>query len=200
MTSTIESSARYFDLFVIPNFRLYRKAEAIVTEAFNAANADLLIPANEWALAAGMNAAVPAYHMADALYDECPALMGDDVTQLPKRERLQTFRSRIESRYCRMMRMEDFPVQDLNLLGAVVDAYKHAVLDNKHRPVTSNRATVVTATGFGELGLGEGKFGGVDQVIVRLQNGRSRALSSILQNVVDMWRALLNRPQEDVGR
>ena len=42
-------------------------------------------------------------------------------------------------------------------------------------------------TGYGELAFGEGKFGGIVQVIV-LANAGIRALSSVCQNVVDAWR------------
>jgi hypothetical protein len=48
---------------------------------------------------------------------------------------------------------------------------------------------------------GEGNFGGLDQVIVLTDSGANkRALSAILQNVVDMWRAIMGLPQEQIGR
>jgi hypothetical protein len=134
--------------------------------------------------------------MADAMFDEAtaewPSWVPCDINTVDK------LRHIVEQRYCMMLRSQN-QVDDLTLLGAVVDSYKHARLRNGKRPVTTNRATVVTATGYGELGYGEGAFGGVDQVIVRTNSGQSRALSSILQNVIGMWRNVLDRPLEQIG-
>jgi hypothetical protein len=55
-------------------------------------------------------------------------------------------------------------------------------------------------SGCGELGFSEGNFGGIDQVIVRLEGAQSRALSSILQNVIDMWQLVLGRQLEPFGQ
>ena len=155
----------------------------------------ILEAANRWALAAGMNVAIPSYHLADVVLEEranWPAWIPKTVTKI------SPLREAIERQWCRMLRCNN-PIDDLTLLGAVVDAYKHAELNNKKRPVTSNRATVVTATGFGELAYGEGNYGGIDQVIVRINDGGSRALSSMLQNVIDMWRTALGRPLQPMG-
>jgi len=46
---------------------------------------------------------------------------------------------------------------------------------------------IALSTGYGELTFGEGKYGGTHQVIV-LANSGTRALSSVLQNVIDAWR------------
>ena len=91
------------------------------------------------------------------------------------------------------------PATDLSVLGAVVDAYKHFHLTSSSRAVKTVGATIVVATGWGELGWGEGKYGGVDQVIVQLNDGSKRALSSILQNVIDMWRRVMGVPLKDYG-
>jgi hypothetical protein len=48
--------------------------------------------------------------------------------------------------------------------------------------------------GFGQMRFGEGKFGGVEQVVVTTKNGDLRALSSVLQNVFDAWMTLLGQP------
>lgn len=112
--------------------------------------------------------------------------------------KIGNFQKAIERDFCQMGR-DGPPAKDLTLLGAVVDAFKHAELRNKARPVTSIRATVVTSTGYGELGFGEGKYGGIDQVIVRIHGQNSRALSLILQNNMDMWRRVLQLPLEPYG-
>jgi len=41
---------------------------------------------------------------------------------------------------------------------------------------------------------GEGKYGGVEQIIITSKTGSRRALSSVLQNVFDAWTTLLGKP------
>ena len=50
------------------------------------------------------------------------------------------------------------------------------------RQIRENDAVLALSTGYGELSFGEGKYGGIQQVIV-LANSGTRALSSVLQNV-----------------
>jgi hypothetical protein len=186
----------HFDVYVVPNFRIFTAAEKSVVSAFLEGNADNPEALNRWAIAAGMNASVPAYHMADAMMKErqlWPSWLPDSINKIGQ------LRQEIERRHCRRLRGECFG-DDLTLLGAVVDAYKHTALRDSKRHVTSNRATVVTATGYGELYIyGEGNYVGCGQVVVRLNSGRSRALSGVLQNVIDMWRRVLDRPLEPWG-
>ena len=93
------------------------------------------------------------------------------------------------------------PIRDMTLLGDVVDAYKHAELSNQARLVHTSRVTVVIGSGWGEMHFGEGNFGGLDQVIVLTDNGtKKRALSAVLQNVLDMWRTAMALPMEPIGR
>jgi hypothetical protein len=54
----------------------------------------------------------------------------------------------------------------------------------------------VIASDYGELNYGEGKFGGF-QVVVLAKSGK-RALSSILQNVIDAWRRAAGLPMPDL--
>jgi hypothetical protein len=94
-----------------------------------------------------------------------------------------------------------YQVADLTLLGDIVDAYKHAELNNKARLVHSGQVTVVIGSGWGEMHSGEGNWGGLDQVIVLTDQGtKKRALSAVLQNVVDMWRDVMGLPQEPIGQ
>jgi hypothetical protein len=80
-------------------------------------------------------------------------------------------------------------VADVKLCGDVADALKHAILTRNLdvRQIRENDAVIALSTGYGELGYGEGKYGGIQQVIV-LANSGTRALSSVLQNVIDAWR------------
>jgi hypothetical protein len=168
-------------------------AEADLTRAVSEMNGNAIESASRRAIRLGMNAAVPAYHLADAVWTAREQLRLGVLNNL---EQLQSY---IEVSHCVMLRQPQM-VRDLRLLGAIVDAYKHAELRNQARPVTSNKATVVVATGLGELTFGEGKYGGIDQVIVRQGDGQSRALSSVLQNVIDMWRRFLGLDLPPIGQ
>ena len=53
--------------------------------------------------------------------------------------------------------------------------------------VGASFTVLALGTGYGELNYGEGKYGGTQQVLV-LANSGTRALSSVLQNVIDAWR------------
>jgi hypothetical protein len=55
------------------------------------------------------------------------------------------------------------------------------------KQIRGNDAVLTPSTGFGGLGWGEGKYGGTQQAIV-LTNSGNRALSCVLQNVVDAGR------------
>lgn len=88
---------------------------------------------------------------------------------------------------------------DVNLLGNVADALKHAQLRNPDRHVASRDAVLVVGSGFGEVPFGEGKFGGVDQVLVLAKAGK-RPLSAVLQNVIDAWRRAMNLDLPEIGK
>lgn len=45
----------------------------------------------------------------------------------------------------------------------------------------------MTSRAYGEGRFGEGKYGGTEQVYVLAKSGK-RALTSVLQNVIDAWR------------
>jgi hypothetical protein len=89
---------------------------------------------------------------------------------------------------------------DISLLADVADALKHAILTQRlnMRDVSANDAVLVAQSGHGQHGYGEGKFGGVDQVLI-LANSGTRPLSSVLQNVVDAWRRAANIPIPEIG-
>lgn len=183
-----------FETIVVPNFRDFDAAEKALTAATRSGDPQTIAAASNAALRAGMNVAVAAYHLCDAVWlarAQMPWLAG-----LKNSEQMQAF---IENAHCVMMRTPAM-VRDLQLVAAVADAYKHVVLRNAARPVTTSQATLVVATGYGELGYGEGKYGGVNQVIVRLNNGQSRSLWGAIQNVVDMWRRFLGDPLQDWGQ
>jgi hypothetical protein len=91
------------------------------------------------------------------------------------------------------------PVADVWLLRDVADAFKH------HRPDRTTTVMVSTdvvpiGSGWGQLRLGEGKFGGAEQVIVTKKDGDKRALSSVLQDVFDAWMRLLGQPLPPISQ
>ena len=75
----------HFDVYVVPNFRIFTAAEKSVVSAFLEGNADNPEALNRWAIAAGMNASVPAYHMADAMMKErqlWPSWLPDSINKI----------------------------------------------------------------------------------------------------------------------
>jgi hypothetical protein len=81
--------------------------------------------------------------------------------------------------------------QDFGLVRDVADAHKHVELDRSNRRATSADQTARGGLGWGEGGWGEGVFGGGPQLVVKLDDGTKRAVSAIMQNVIEMWRRLL---------
>ena len=81
--------------------------------------------------------------------------------------------------------------QDFGLVRDVADAHKHVELDRPTRRVTRADQTTKGGMGWGEGELGEGVFGGGPQLVVKLDNNSKRALSAIMQNVIEMWQRLL---------
>jgi hypothetical protein len=53
--------------------------------------------------------------------------------------------------------------------------------------------------GFGQMRFGEGKFDGVEQVVITKKDGDMRALTSVLQNVFDAWMTLLKQPLSPIS-
>jgi len=91
-------------------------------------------------------------------------------------------------------------VADVDLCGDVADALKHPILTRNldARQIRGSDAVLALSTGYGELAYGEGKYGGTQQVLV-LANSGTRALSSVLQNVIDAWRRSAGLPLPGPG-
>lgn len=176
----------FFDKHVLINFHAYQAAESYLSKvaASSPSTSDEYKAATDQAMVAAMNAATAVYHLADHIFTQYSATNAMVVYGMSD---LKDYRDYLDKHKCVYVGNGKL-VDDLSLLGAVVDAYKHFDLRNKSRPVTSANATVVVATGWGQLPFGEGKWGGVAQVVVRLNNGKERALSKVLQNVVEMWK------------
>jgi hypothetical protein len=92
------------------------------------------------------------------------------------------------------------PIDDVNLLMDVADAFKHHRPDRKSATVDVSFAITTQFGGYGELRYGEGKYGGAEQTIVTRKTGERRALSSILQNVFDAWTTYLKQPLPPISQ
>src|SRR5688572_6873100 len=116
----------YFETFVVRNFRAFTNVQAELVAAVNEADAELLKEARTAALVAGMNAAVPAYHLTDVAVVDRPVWVPPNIgTGKGAAKKLVEF---LETKHCFMLRSA-YQVADLTQLGDIVDAYKHAELN-----------------------------------------------------------------------
>jgi hypothetical protein len=74
------------------------------------------------------------------------------------------------------------PVADISLLRDVADALKHHRPDRPSATVLASTDVATVSMGFGQMRFGEGKFDGVEQVVITKKDGDMRALTSVLQN------------------
>ncbi len=176
----------FFNTHVLINFQRYLDSEDSLSNAAKSfsADSDEYRAAIEQVMVDAMNAAIAIYHLADHIFLQNSNAFPSVVYQTTKLDGYREFLDKNRCIYIGNGRI----VNDLSLLGSIVDAYKHFDLNNKSRPVTSANATIVVSTGWGELPFGEFKWGGLPQVIVKLNGGQKRALKKILQNVIEMWK------------
>jgi hypothetical protein len=182
----------HFYQIVIPAWQAYRSAEAHLTEVVSSKNEGLLNCARYTALREAGAACFYVHHFGEIVLRANPRWLSADVKRPDDVVRWL-------SQFCVMMRT-DRKVDDVSLLRDVADALKHAILSRHldERQVSANEAVLVIATGFGEMSYGEGKYGGADQVVIATRSGK-RALSSVLQNVIDAWRRSADIPLPEVG-
>jgi len=171
----------HFYEIVIPAWQAYLEAETRLTNAINAKNGEASKRAGYDALREGGAATIYMHHFADVVIRARPEW-------LPAELRSPGELRRWLRGYCTMLRTEEHAA-DVELCGDVADALKHAILTRNldMRQIRENDAVLALGTGYGELSHGEGKYGGMQQVLV-LANSGTRALSRVLQNVVDAWR------------
>lgn len=170
-----------FNEIVIPAWQAYLGAEGRLTDAIQAKDEEASKRAGYDALREGGAATIYMHHFADVVIRARPAWLPDTIDSVVKLRRWLGYQ-------CTMLR-SDAPTRDVELCRDVADALKHAILtiNVDARQIRENDAVIALSTGYGKLGFGEGKSGGMQQVIV-LANSGTRALSSVLQNVVDAWR------------
>lgn len=168
-----------------PSFRAYIAAELELSAANKAADAARLTAARRTVVLASRQAASELHQFSDAVDVVKPSWLPAAVSG-PR-----GVQEWVQDQHCRNLRQG--PSKDMDLLHDLQDAIKHVELKPRSVPrqVTSDSATVAAQTGYGRLPYGEGKYGGAEQLVVTLANGEQRALSAVLQNVVDAWRSAL---------
>src|SRR5262245_45271493 len=173
---------------VRPAMREYLAAEDALTDALASNDARTIDAARQGVMHAARHAVDLLHHLADFVFKEpSPALSFAS---------LEDVRNAVQTR-CVFGRTAK-PVTDVRLLRDIAVAFKH------HRPdqpgaVDVSSDVVPVDIGWGQAAWGEGKYGGVEQVIIKTNDRRKRALSSVLQNVFDAWMRLLGQPLSPIG-
>lgn len=173
----------HFFEIVIPAWQAYLTAEAELTAAHRGGVAAEMSRARYKVLREAGAASFYLHHYAEIVLRARPPWLPREIKDLGELRKLA-------AAHCTELR-SDAQIDDVGLLHDVADALKHAILtrDPDRRMVAANEAVLVSRTGYGGGRFGEGKFGGAQQVLI-LAKGDQRALSAVLQNVVDAWRRL----------
>lgn len=182
----------HFYEIVIPAWQAYLAAEHRLTVAINSGSDVASRRAGYDALREGGAATMYLHHFAEVVIRARPGWIPREIGSAGA---LWPW----VSGHCTMLRT-DRQVADVKLCGDVADALKHAILTRNldARQIRENDAVLVLGTGYGELNNGEGKYGGTLQVLV-VANSGARALSSVLQNVIDAWRRAAGLALPDPG-
>jgi hypothetical protein len=168
---------------VRPALRKYVDAENSLTAAVLAKDSSAIDTARQDVMLAARQAATELHHLSDfVLKEPSPTLQFTKIEDVRKAVDVKCVYSRTTS-----------PVQDVGLLRDVADAFKHHRPDRANTKVRVSTDILSKGTGFGGGRFGEGKYGGIEQVVVTTTDGDRRALSSILQNVFDAWISLLGQ-------
>ena len=175
----------FFDLIVEPAIDEYLDAECALTAAEGAGDPAGLEAARALALRRARTAAIELHQFADRVMINGPAWAPPGtIKQL--RDWLRTNQGR---------QINGQPVEDFHLLLDVANAFKHAQLTHTRDRawlVQDDKVVVSSATGFGELGWGEGKWGGAQAIIIEKTDGKKRAMSLMLSTVRDAWRSAMS--------
>jgi hypothetical protein len=172
------------DTVVRPALRNYSEAEAAFTAA-QTYQGDVG-EARKQVMLTARQAANELHHLADfVLNNPLPE---------PSFKDLGAVRAAVQSHLLFLREPAAPPFDDVALLRDVADAFKHHKLGRPGATVAGAEAIVTLGTGWDKLRWGEGKWDGIEQVIVERKDGDQRALSSILQNVFDAWLKLLGQP------
>jgi hypothetical protein len=171
---------------VRPSLRIYLEAERALTAALEAGSPDTLDASRQSVELAARQAVDMLHHLAEFVQHEWTPPFPD----------IGPVRIAIDAK-CEFLRNGKH-VADVYLLRDVSVAFKH------HRPRTGridvSNDIAPGGFGFGQCRWGEGKYGGVEQIVVATNVGDRRALSSILQNVFDAWMVFLGQPLPPISQ
>jgi len=177
-----DAAQDFFDSVVEPALADYETAEAELTAAVKAADASRLAEARALAMRRARTAAIELHQFGDRVVSERPPWVPQ--TNLGGLRQW-------------LMTQCDRRPDDVQVLHDVADAFKHAVLTNPRKGrswfVQTDKAIVNTSTGYGALGYGEGKYGGIEEVIVEQPDGRKRSLSFVLGTAKGAWLKAMGR-------
>lgn len=181
-----DSTQDFFDAIVDPAIEEFRAAEDELCAASLAKDEDRLERARSVAMRRARQAAIELHQFADRVSSDRPpwaaALNPEGL------------RNWLMTDHC------DRRPDDVLVLHDVADAFKHAALTNPRKGrawlVRTDRAVIMTSTGWGELGWGEARWDGPEQVIIKQEDGSKRSLIFVLDTVRNAWRRAMGRPLE----
>jgi hypothetical protein len=167
-----------------PALRKYLAAEKALTESVLSQDVRAIEAAREDVKLAARQAVDVLHHLSDfVLKEPSPTLCFAKIE----------VRNAVEAR-CVFLRTAN-PA----LLRDVADALKHHRPDRPSATVLASTDVATVSMGFGQMRFGEGKFDGVEQVVITKKDGDMRALTSVLQNVFDAWMTLLGQPLSPIS-
>jgi hypothetical protein len=173
-----------------PALRKYLAAEKALTDALESKDAGAGGTARQDVMLAARQATDVLHHLSDFVFKEpSPGLAFATI---------QDVRSAVDAK-CVFLRTAK-PVADVRLLRDVAEAFKHHRPDRSSATVPVSTDVVPIGNGWGQMRWGEGKYGGVEQVVIATKDGDKRALSSVLQNVFDAWMTLLGQPLSPISQ
>jgi hypothetical protein len=154
-----------------PALRRYIAAEKALTEAVLSNDTSAIETARTEAGLAARQAVDVLHHLADfVLKEPQPTLQFT---------RIEDVRDAVEAR-CDFLRTGN-AVGDVSLLRDVADAFKHHRLDRQSATVLASSDVTWVSMGFGQMRFGEGKFGGVEQIVITKKDSDMRAVVSFTE-------------------
>lgn len=185
----MQSILNHIAAVIQPALRKYLAAEKALTDALKSTGSSGADTARQDVMLAARQATDVLHHLSDFVHKEpSPGLAF---------AKIEDVRSAVDAK-CVFLRTAT-PVADVRLLRDVANAFKHHRPDRK-TTVQVSTDVVPIGSGWGQMRWGEGKYGGAEQVVITMQDGDKRALSSVLQNVFDAWMTLLGQPLSPISQ
>lgn len=179
----------HFDSVVRLALRNYARAEDALTDAVSFGDQEAADDARQAVMLAARQAVDVLHHFADFVLKEPSTFSFAEIEDV---------RAALAAQ-CVFLRTTT-AADDVTLLRDVADAFKHHKPDRPSASVAVSTDVIPAGRGWGTLRWSEGKWGGVEQVILTIRNGDRRALSSVLQNVFDAWMTLLRQPLPPINQ